>query len=261
MYSGSQDTSVFLEPEYDLVERVLRYRHFSGGTFVPGVLYTVQLYVPSSDHPDGFRAFDGAPIAEGDAPLTFNFRTRAAKAPQPAPAPVPSCQDVLAIFARATSTGLLCSGSGCHRPPARMGLDLSSAQGLAATAIGRVAHEAAVGPRPDVPLEDPPRVGVQMPVIDPGRPGNSYLMYKLIRNTDNFTAPAGPCVTEHQVELPKGQCLPPSHAESLRLREWFVTGEPMPLRRTVDDHPHLEQSDLRTIQSWIAGGADLAGCL
>lgn len=258
VYSGSEDNSVFLEPEYDLVERVVRYRHFSGGTFTPGVLYTAELYVPSSDHPDGFRAFDGAPIAEGDAPLRFSFRTRESKTQQPPPPPIPSCHDVLAIFARSTPTEPACSSSGCHRPPARMGLDLSSATGLATTAIGHVAHEAAVGPRPDVPLEDPPRVGVQMPVIDPGRPGNSYLMYKLIRNTDNFDPT--PCATQYQVALPKGQCLPPSHAESARLHDWFVTGQPMPLPRTESGHPHLEQSDLRTIQRWIAAGAELGGC-
>jgi len=260
VYSGSEDNAVFLEPEYDVVERVVRYRHFSGLTFTPGVLYTVELIVPSQDHPDGFRAFDGAPIAEGEAPLRFNFRTRENAGPQPSPSPTPGCRDMLDLFARPTSTGAMCSGSGCHRPPAPMGLDLSSGRGLATTAIGAVAHEAATGPRPDTPLEDPPRVGVQMPVVDPGRPGNSYLIYKLIRNTDNFSAPAGPCATNYQVLLPKGQCLPPSPAESTRLREWFVTGQPMPLARTSAAHPHLEQADLRAIQSWIAAGAPLEGC-
>ncbi len=85
VYSGSEDNAVFLEPQYDLVERVVRYRHFSGLTFTPGVLYTVELIVPSTGHPDGFRAFDGAPIAEGEAPLRFNFRTRESTAPEPPP--------------------------------------------------------------------------------------------------------------------------------------------------------------------------------
>lgn len=262
VYSGSQSNAVFLEPEYDMVERVVRYRHFSGLTFQPGVLYTVELYVPSADHPDGFRAFDGAPIAEGGAPLGFSFRTsEQSPASPPPPETVPSCGDMLDIFSRTTSSGAMCSGSGCHRPPAApMGLDLSSGEGLAATVIGHVAHETATGPRPDVPLEDPPRVGVQMPVVDPGRPGNSYLMYKLIRNTDNFSAPAGPCVSDYQVALPKGRCLPPSGTENTRLREWFVTGQPMPLPRTANAHPHLEQADLRAIQTWIAAGAHLDGC-
>lgn len=260
VYSGTENNAVFLEPEYDVVEHVVRFRQFSGETFKPGVLYTVELFVPSSRHPDGFRAFDGAPIAEGLAPLRFSFRTRESAATEPVPEPVPGCQDILDIFSRPTSSGAMCNGGGCHRPPAPMGLDLSSGEGLARTVVGHVAHETAVGPYPDIPMEDPPRVGVQMPVVDPGRPGNSYLMYKLLESTDNFAAPPDPCATRYRVPLAQGACLPPTAAERTRLAEWFVQGQPMPLPRTADAHPHLEQSDLRAIQRWILAGAHLDGC-
>ena len=84
-------------------------------------------------------------------------------------------------------------------------------------------------------LRNPSRFGVQMPRIDPGSPGNSYLMYKLLRSPKNFelTGNSDVCVTAHRVPLPDGQCLPPSEAESARLREWFVRGQPMPLKQDL----------------------------
>jgi hypothetical protein len=134
-----------------------------------------------------------------------------------------------------------------------MGLDLSGAPGLISTAVGRVAHQTEIGAQGGVELENPTRFGVQMPLIDPSRPGNSYLLYKLIQRPSNFAAPGSSdvCVTDRRVALPEGQCLPPSPEESARLRDWFLRGQPMPLK---PDLP-FNRRQLVDLQRWIAAGA------
>jgi hypothetical protein len=266
VYSGAQSNAVFLEPKYDVIERVIDYRLPAGTKLTPNLVYTVELLSPGDAAANGFRAFDGAPLAPGPVPLTFAFRTGTQTAPAPKAQAVPTCADVLAIFRR-PSPSVACAGSSCHSPPGRGGLDLSSKFGLVTTAVGRVASETAVGPRVDVPLENPgsppgdTRTGVQMPVIDSGRPENSYLLYKLLRKPGNFGSAAQRCTSAYAVAFPPGQCLPPSSAESTRLREWFVTGQAMPLHEDPSlPDPHLQLADLRTIQNWIAGGAATDNC-
>lgn len=264
LYTGSEDLGLFVQPEYDLVERVLVYRLPAGAHFEPGVRYTVELLSAREADDFGFRAFDGAPLGEGPVPLKFDFRTREEEPPEAPPvAPPPTCADALAEFKAAG-----CAGQACHNPAGtpgvcppgegkvsdddcvavpRMGLDLSSPAGLFATAIARVAHQADTGAKTGVPLANPPRVGVAMPVIDPGRPETSYLLYKLLRKSRNFENTAIGCTSIHRVALPEGVCPQPSADESARLREWFVRGEPMPLAEN--------QADLRLIQRWIRSGA------
>src|SRR4030095_213603 len=91
-----------------------------------------------------------------------------------APEEPPSC-DVMGFFAQGG-----CKSASCHGKVHRMGLDLGTLEGVFLTAIGHVAHETAIG-QGTTPLEEPIRLGVNMPVIDPGRPDNSYMMYKLVR--------------------------------------------------------------------------------
>ena len=133
-----------------------------------------------------------------------------------------------------------------------MGLDLSSPAGVQTTAINQVAHQTETGPNSGVVMENPDRFGVQMPIVDPARPDNSYLMYKLLRHPGLWERT--PCETRYRVDL-AGQCPQPSAAELVRLREWFVTGQPMPL-----DGANLGRSDLDVLQAWIVSGAPLAGC-
>ena len=249
IYTGSEDLGVFAQPEYDLVERVLVYRLPSGARLEPGVRYTVELLSPKEEDDFGFRAFDRAPLAEAGVPLTFDFRTR--KAPTAPPAPtLPPFEDTCQLL-EALAPGIPvekragCSSNSCHGgADARMGLRLDNAQGLAQTAIDRVAHQTESGAHSGQPLENPPRLGVNMPIIDRGRPENSYLIYKLLRNPNNFTGhPGVGCSSAHQVALPFGVCPQPSTAESDRLASWFVRGLPM---------PHNDRSvDLRGVQAWI----------
>lgn len=270
VYTGDPDLGVFLQPEYDLVERVLSYRLADGGTYLPGVLYTVELVVPTDADSYGFRAFDGASLAEGPVPLKFDFRTAKADPPPAASSDPPvTCAAILTAFQNGSCTGSAChkrcddpTGS-CSQTP-RMGLMLDSADAIRETAIGKPAHETEIGSKTGVVLENPVRLGVNMPIVDPFRPDNSYLMYKLLRKTDSFrTAPDAPqtvCDTRYQVGFgPDGECPPPPAAESQRLREWFVRGEPMPLGDLKLDN-NDPRARLRLIQRWIREGARLGTC-
>lgn len=136
-----------------------------------------------------------------------------------------------------------------------MGLRLDSAAGLRDTAIRRVARQTEVGPVAGRPLVNPPRFGAQMPIIDPRSPANSYLLYKLLQNEESFLLEGSSCDTAYSAELPRGACPPPSPEESLRLREWFVRGDPMP-----PDGALPSRRALRVIEAFIREGARLDGC-
>ena len=260
LFTGSTDNSQFLEPTYDVVERVVVYELTR--TLAPDTLYTVEIKIPTEDSPNGFHAFDGAPLtADGSAPLRFNFRTREEEPPPPSGRPpAPTCGEILDVFrdscARCHSSPLESPGPeetdagcgagerydqavGCVKVP-RQGLRLGSRDGLVHTAIGKVAHQTEIGPSGGTPLANPDRLGVQMPIVDPGKPGNSYLMYKLLRNRNNL----GPCTTDYNVDL-AGQCAF-DEDEAERLREWFVRLDPMPA-----DGFSIPRQDLNDIQAWI----------
>jgi hypothetical protein len=230
-----------LTPIYDLMARTVRYVLPSGVTLEPHTLYTVELAVYSDAQPLGFRAFDGAPL-EGTEPLRLSFQTGSGPGTAPPPADVPTCDAFL-------STVSGCGGSTCHgregRGPA-MGLDLESAEDLRATAVGRPAHQTEIGDTTGVAEQDPVRFGANMPIIDPGRPDNSYLMYKLLIGTEPYAPAAGePCPDDERCDSP-----PPDEIE--RLRSWFVHGEPMPWVSSEEQFIHHDE--LRLIQTFIASG-------
>lgn len=259
--AGAPSPDVCFEPKYDVVERVVSFRLVPGARLLPGVLYTAELVMPGDEQPFGFRAFDGASIAETDKPLRFSFRTSSATSTPAPPEAVPDCTHVLGIFARpsgAAGSPPTCAGGNCHsKDEHRMGLRLDSAFGLVTTAIGKVAHETDLAPHAGEPIDNPPRFGLEMPVIDPGRPDTSYLLYKLLVNDRNYAG----CTTHYPRLFPDGACAPPSAEERERLREWFVRGQPMPLREPADAPGwNVTADDIRDIQRFIAGGASTAGC-
>ncbi len=249
--SGDADVSSgFLQPEYDVIERVLVFRRQEGALLEPGALYTIELVVPSDTSVFGLEAFDGAPLAEGTVPLKFDFRAARAAPPmrEPPPAREPT-PNLGGLFGSCASVSCHNSAASAEQDVPRMGLDLASTQGLRETAIARVAHQTDLSGKAGVVLENPPRFGVGVPVIDPNRPSNSYLLYKLLRKPGNF---GGDTCTTRYSELPLagGECLY-QEDESERLREWFVRGDPMP--RGKDSKIDMQQ--LRGIQAWIRGGA------
>ncbi len=256
---------------YDPIERVVQYRMPSGYSFVPQALYQIELVVPESADDFGVRAFDGAPLGPGDAPLSTSFFTSAVSETPPVDV-APSCDEIVEQVLKNDQLGN-CASSECHRSNAnKLGaapeaLWLDGRANLRVTAINRVAHETELGDAAGVPLKNSPRFGVQMPLIAPGNPGNSYLLYKLLRKPENFepcqnsgaatvcATPADPCFSLYpQLPLAEDECLQPSVDESVRLREWFVRGEAMPFPRGAARSVSLQ--GLRAIAAFIAAGAD-----
>jgi hypothetical protein len=256
---------------YDPVERVVEFRMPRGYSFQPRALYQIELVVPEASDDFGVRAFDGAPLAGSASSLRSSFLTSRVSAPVLRPDP-PSCDEIVTQVLNSVSLGN-CAASRCHRSRANElgaapeALWLDGRSNLRNTAIDRVAHETELGDTAGSPLQDSPRFGVQMPIIDPKNPGNSYLLYKLLRKPENFE-PCGPGVSSSvcaepadtavsaytTLPLSEGESIEPSAEESLRLREWFVRGEPMPYPGGPSTTVSLQ--GLRAINAFIAAGAD-----
>lgn len=265
LFTGDKVNSVGLSPEYDLLERVVVFR--LAQTLQPNTLYSLQV-VPSTVTTQGFWAFDGAPLVEAGVPLQMSFTT--GDGPAPVPAPVPASTDTC----DAMTSGPLASCANCHVtqegdetvPPTKyppMGLDLSSPGGLFYTAIDHVAHQAETGgTAANAGQESPRRFGVQMNVIDPGYPSQSYLMYKLLEKPENFRLDASEpsCETGYHAPVSDGNCQPPSADELVQLREWFVRGDPMPKNPlpVAGQAPFtsaISHAALKRIAAWISAGA------
>ncbi|MBM4364051.1 MAG: hypothetical protein FJ104_15330 [Deltaproteobacteria bacterium] len=242
LFSGSRDGRVFLEPDYDPVDRALRLRLPEGDLLQPGLLYRLELTVPGSDPAsDGIRAFDGTPLEEGPLPLDLSFVTATAEPAlgnEPAPPAAPSCEDIAALLRRAGCAD-------CHAgatPPLGLGLDGPPA--LRAM-VGRVARQTDRGPYPGRPLVNPARFGTGMPLVDAASPSTSYLLYKVLLADGAYDVEEGSCPAP-------GDCDPPGVAELGRLREGFVRGDPMPPpgARLVGG-----LGTLRALAAWIREGA------
>jgi hypothetical protein len=95
---------------------------------------------------------------------------------------------------------------------------------------------------------------MQMPVVDPGNPGNSYLLYKLLRHPQSHRLSADSpsyCKSRYPAALPP-DCLAPPVEELDRLREWFVLGDPMP---PVETPVSLHRPEVQELISFVAAGA------
>lgn len=266
VYAGDPSNGIgLLRPEYDAVERVVVYRLTQ--FLEPGTLYTVEVLSANSSTAWGFQAFDGAPLEEGAAPLKFNFFTKRNRdwLPQLPLEPIPTCERILEIFQHAG-----CSAGGCHGGAIpSVGLLLDRPESFVDTAFNQVARQTEIGAVVGVPLRDPARFGLQMPIIDPGQPANSYLFYKLLRGEfSHWLGPHDPgkCTSRYSVELGP-DCVPPPESELTRLREWFVRGVPMPPPSNAptpspgsagasgESEGLVFRAELREIQRFIAGGA------
>lgn len=143
-----------------------------------------------------------------------------------------------------TLTTATCAYSPCHKPneagtvgPA-MGVDLSTPARILETVIGQTSHLSQTGENASVGEQAPVRFGRSMPIVDPGFPGNSFLLYKVLLNPG-----IDPAARASQEEID-------------RLRGAAIMGMPMPLGPEVAvDLPHL-----LALRDWIAAGAPVAKC-
>jgi hypothetical protein len=247
-----------LTPRYDVVERVVTYLLPPNVFLQPNTHYTAELVVPKEDGDLGFRAFDGAPLDE-ETTLRVSFLTSNQRA-----APVPSGPPPGTCSSAIETLNQKCTGGVCHGPSDQvMRMDFSNPSSLERTVVGHVAHQTETGPTTGVPQQNPARFGVGMPRIDPGRPDNSYLMYKLIAARENFreseggeTGDADLCGTAYKAAVDPVHCVPASPEENERLAAWFLRGVGMPRTIDGDREPRfLVRSELVGLQSFIGSGA------
>lgn len=159
--------------QYDPVARTVTLRPPKQPWLAEGQPYKLVLASPTSES-GGIRAIDRAKLF-ADQELAFAFFVGPATN-QPIEPAVSFCRDVLPIFVGKCSSPT-CHGSGAR---AASSLVLDTSTGVAATALGRrVAQGAAAGGISSPAAAAGPVFGADMPLVDPGSPGNSWLLYKL----------------------------------------------------------------------------------
>lgn len=261
--SGDCTAGLFLEPAYDPVRREVTYRLPAPTRLTPGLVYTLTVYAAEDPQSAGFRSFLGTPL---DAVSRYELRILPESDPPPPDDTLPtgdrwcasaepdcgaicagSCdaecgpdagcraacvtgceracpRSIAAIFG---ARG--CASSGCHgdHEPAA-GLDLGSASGVRRTAIDVVAHGAQTGGQAQAPEASPARFGRAMPILAPGAPGHSYLVYKLLASAHTpLEVPLSPREIDRvRAMIVVGAPMPPSNAPEASLRpgeaEWIA---------------------------------------
>ena len=137
----------------------------------------------------GLRAIDGATMDPATPKIAFTVTAAPDGGTTPKPPAIDFCTDIFPLFTASrnpSNTQGLCSNKACHSAqlsaesnvPAT-GLVLNSQEGIRHTAIGVEATEATTGAL-SVPITAQNSFPVGMPIIDPGDPGHSFLVYKLL---------------------------------------------------------------------------------
>jgi len=234
---------VFLRPDYDVTARVLSVRPDS--PLASNMVYILTLADADHDqYGNGFRAYDGASLEKR---RSFAFRTGlpAVEAPDDTKSAA-KCSEILAALAKAG-----CASSNCHggNTP-RMGLALDSFEGLEATAIDHVAHQTQTGTEISEQVVSGGRFGTQMPIIDSGRPENSYLVYKLLIGSE-LNREMDTLADHGDAFSPTG--LTPSQIEDARA--WFIDFGPMPPDEVGYPNGVSPFEFVTSLQGWIRAGA------
>ncbi|MBS2011808.1 MAG: hypothetical protein JST00_02745 [Deltaproteobacteria bacterium] len=161
-------------PQYDPIARTVTLRPPKVPWLKEGVAYKLTLPVAKGDSDDaGVRAIDRAALFE-DQPREFAFLVGPPTGQTFEPT-VSFCRDVLPIFYAKCSVPT-CHGTG---DSAAASLVLDTSAGVAATALNRVAQGANTGPLSGSGRSPGRIFGVDMPLVDPENPGNSWLLYKI----------------------------------------------------------------------------------
>lgn len=277
--------NVALEPvvTYDPVRRIVTLSNpdpGGGSWLTPGLSYKLILTTPqtSPDHVSGARAIDGA-ILDAASTGEVGFMASAAANAGGIDAKMSFCNDVLPIFQARCSAGQ-CHGAPTIQPPSERfpdghtvpaaGLLLETSQGVLATAIGRVAQGSNTGATAGAGGPPYPKFGIDVPIIDPGDPGNSWVMYKLLlaprptvdggildgTNCGGVAVPptTGPSPLTAWVEM--------SDDERARLSNYVLGNQmPYPPAPGKDDRSqNLTLDELERIRAWIAEGATVDDC-
>lgn len=255
---------------YDPVARTVTLTRPSDNWLVEGQFYKLVLTLPDGDSDQaGVRAIDRAPLrADQTREFAFVVGPRSAATFDP---PVSFCRDVLPIFTAKCNLPT-CHGSG---DVAAASLVLDTSSGVALTALNRIAQGSNTGGR-SVDPPAPGRIfGVDMPIIDPGNPGNSWLMYKIdlarppikpspatYACTNGLREPAAPFT--FQVLAPNARPIADDYERSV-LSD-FVLGREMPFPvSSPGGYPDeaLTFDEREKVRLWIKGlprGASVPEC-
>jgi hypothetical protein len=263
---------------YDPVARIVTLAPQANDAWLlPDQPYKVVLHVArTDDDPYGLRAIDRAGLSPDDPHLEIGFLTSGPSGAGTTPPKSDYCRDVAPVFqqrcaspschgARTTGADPSRFGDGASSPAA--GLILETSEGIR-HAIGRVANGANTGAR--AAGSAPARVfGIDMPIVDPGFPANSWLMYKLLLAvpSDPKTVPTVPfakCDGGAPAQplgglLPLPFATPPDDIERSIL-SGFVLGREMPYPNIgpsgpTNGNPALTFDELERVRLWIAEGA------
>ena len=159
---------------YDPIARTVTLSPPKQPWLTEGQPYKVVLRIPEGDaDTGGVRAIDRATLFP-EQKRDFAFLV-GPKLNVPIEPTASFCRDVLPIFVAKCSLST-CHGSG-DRAAASLVLDTSA--GVGATALNRVAQGSNRGPRSGQVTTSERLFGIDMPIVDPGNPGNSWLMYKV----------------------------------------------------------------------------------
>jgi hypothetical protein len=239
-----------------------------------GQLYKLLLLVPEDDSDaSGARAIDRATLDPAQRRV-YEFFVGPPTVREPLEPKVHFCTDVLPIFVAK------CAGGTCHGPDpstAASGLVLTSSAGVAHTAIDRIAQGANTGGRTARGGEAPGRIfGVDLPLIAPGNPGRSWLLYKIelarLPRLDVGPNPGYVCTGEAGGEplpppaLPYRPLVPLSlEADEIErdILNDHVLGREMPFPASqveIYEQQSLTFDERERVRLWIAQGAQTPEC-
>lgn len=256
---------------YDPIARTVTLRGQRRPWLDEGKLYKLVVTTPGESPTSGLRAIDGATLAPRQKRRFEFFVGPPSGKPYVEPRP-DLCRDVLPILANK------CGGGFCHgdSPSAAQGLVLTTPKGLGTTAIGRVAHESDTTGRSGDPESEGRVFGVAMPLVQPGSPANSWLLYKVDAapppsraEAPSFSCPSPPGVTTPAPALPYAPQLPvPRAADEIErgiLRDLLGSREmpypaPGPEEYATAPLTFEEREILRLWIAQLAPGAALPAC-
>ena len=239
-----------------------------------GQPYTLILGIPEGDaEQGGVRAIDRATLwADQKREIAFIVGPKSGATIEPS---VSFCRDVLPIFTAKCSQPT-CHGNG---EVAAASLVLDTSAGVGATALNRIAQGSNTGGRSSGAPSSGKLFGVDMPIVDPGNPGNSWLMYKidlarsptLAQPVPNFACTNG--LLEPEVKFAFSPLVPQAQhaADEIErsILEDFILGREMPFPVATPggygDEPLTfeEREKVRLwIKSLVPGGAvpECGGC-
>lgn len=259
---------------YDPVARTVTLARSGEKWLDEGQPYKLHFLVPPDDDADdrGLRAIDRATL-DPNQQREFAFYVGPKSAAPIAEPNVSFCADVLPIFT------LKCSSGSCHggrgAAPAS-GLVLDSSAGVERTALNRVAQGANTSGRAGEPEAAGKVFGVNMALIKPFSPGESWLLYKIelarppvvdAGATPNIACSAAPGAPANPPPAPDYVPLAPAlivadEIERSILND-YVLGREMPYPvaqvRATTEQP-LTFQEREKIRLWIAKGAVVNAC-